>query len=50
MENVVSLSFVGFIFVFFLIFKRVINLMGNPLLKNVKDYRRTMTLGCVSFF
>jgi hypothetical protein len=23
--------------------------MGNPLLKNVKDYRRTMTLGCVSF-
>ncbi|CAF0745867.1 unnamed protein product [Rotaria sordida] len=27
---------------------RVINLMGNPLLKNVKDYRRTMTLGCVN--
>jgi hypothetical protein len=22
--------------------------MGNPVLKNVKDYRRTMTLGCVS--
>ncbi|UJR27229.1 hypothetical protein I4U23_008525 [Adineta vaga] len=27
---------------------RVINLMGNSLLKNVKDYRRTMTLGCVN--
>ncbi|CAM4782177.1 unnamed protein product [Rotaria magnacalcarata] len=27
---------------------RVINLIGNPLLKTVKDYRRTLTLGCVN--
>ncbi|CAF1166193.1 unnamed protein product [Adineta steineri] len=27
---------------------RVINLMGNSVLKNIKDYRRTMTLGCVN--
>ncbi|CAF3617801.1 unnamed protein product [Adineta steineri] len=27
---------------------RVINLMGNSVLKNIKDYRRTMTLGCAN--
>lgn len=48
MENVVS-AYTSRVRIVILIFKRVINLMGNSVLKNVKDYRRTMTLGCVGF-